>query len=503
MWSVSANNRLWAALALAIALAGCRPNPDATPVASQPSNAPIRNLTSFSEALRCMDQLFVAHGKNGFVITSTGIPDSTGKLSLGVRDMLITAISRMSINSQAFRYIDYESGGNDSVTALRARFENQTKIDAPQVYIRGSISQVDQAVETGKEGVGITTGFLDIGAERDRNVSLVTLELHLGDFMTTSLIPGIDANNTIAVVRSGSGVDAGAQIKKVGISFNFSSDKSEGSGQAVRTLIELGAIELLGKWTRVPYWTCLQIERTNPAVLKQLRDWWDAMPAPQQSAFLVAGLIGAGYLDGSETNPPEDRLREAIARYQTDRNLVPTGRVDFNVYEQLMGSNVRMSTAAGSPPPAPPIQASAPLRLTMASLETGPYSVGDRVAFRLNTTRTAYVRCYYQESGGTVFQLYPNRFQPEQLLQGNRAVVVPDPDIRDNVAITLTRPGAKETVACIATEPEIGAALPSPLRQPALTPLGARNLEEVLAQVRSVVPEKSKIAERQVVVVAR
>lgn len=482
---------LAAGLAATLLATGCAlPEPEKATVAVQPSNAPVRNITSFSEALRCMDGLFQRYNKSGFIITSKAIPDATGKLSLGSRDMLITAISRMSQVSQAFRYIDYESDQlkADSVQHLSQLFFNANKIrlDMPQVYISGSISQVEQGVQTGREGVGVTTGVFDIGAQRDRNVSLVTLELHLGDFGTRTIIPGADSTNTISVVRSGKGVDAGAKIQKAGISFNFGTDTSEGSGQAVRTLIELGAIELLGRWTRVPYWECLQIDRTNPAVLTQMRDWYDAMSPKQRTEFLQAGLAGFGYYKAAVTGEFNDALRYAITAFQTDRGLVPTGRVSFEIYEALLAGDANLATLPSAPPPPPPsVAALPPIDVNLRAVDGLEYRKGGRLVLNLSLSRSGFPYCYYRDASGGVVQIYPNRFQPDKLIAGNRPVLIPDPTRTDAFTIQLLTPG-REDVACVASEVDLGSLLPAQLRAPELSPLPFRSLDEVVQSIKAV-----------------
>ncbi|MBF0354419.1 MAG: DUF4384 domain-containing protein [Alphaproteobacteria bacterium] len=496
---MSASNKWLFLTACAVAIlgslfgcGGTLPDPQKASVAVQPTNAPVRNITSFSEALRCMDHLFLTYNKSGFVITSTGIPDSTGKMSVGARDMLITAISRMSKSSDAFHYVDFElnAGQVDTVQHLSSLMLNsgQMKIDAPQVYIRGSISQVDQAIQSGKEGFGLTTGYLDFGAQKDRMTSQVTLELHLGNFMTRTLISGIDANNTITIVRSGQGLDAGAKISKAGLNFSVSSDTSEGSGQAVRTLVELGVIELMGKWTQVPYWTCLEIERTNPMAMKQLRDWYDGMSEKEQIQFVQAGLIGSGHYQGKSDGMQSEALRSAISRYQADRGLVPTGRISFEVYESMMAGNMQFSALPASAPPKPPQITPTPIAVNLLG-DKREYSVGDAALLSLSLSRSGFAYCYYKDADGTVVQIYPNRFQPDKLVQAGRSLSIPDSSVPGNFSIRLTRKGAKEDFACLASDIDIGTLLPPKLRVQELTPIDAKNLDDVVKMVQGVVPQ--------------
>ena len=112
--------------------------------AAAPKTPAIKTVTNFSQALRCMDELFLAYGKNGIVVTSTGIPDETGKVRTGTKEMLITAIAKMTVKSNAFEFIDFHGGGDDLARLFDTKGQSMMKI--PDYYIRGSITQMDRPV---------------------------------------------------------------------------------------------------------------------------------------------------------------------------------------------------------------------------------------------------------------------------------------------------------------------------------------------------------------------
>ena len=118
-------------------------------------------------------------------------------------------------------------------------------------------------------------------------------------------------------------------------------------GWALRTLVELGLIETMGKLTRVPYWNCLQIESTAPGVLREMNNWWQDMSTEERQLFAERALIGNGYLEGPADTSPDAASREAIARYQAENNLIVSGRANFELYGALIGSNRPVS--AGPP----------------------------------------------------------------------------------------------------------------------------------------------------------
>ncbi len=88
-------------------------DPQAAYTVAQPQATPVRNITSFTPALQCMDDLFLSFGVRNVVITSAGIPDATGQVGAGTKDMLISAISRMSVKSKAFVFVDFDQSQAD------------------------------------------------------------------------------------------------------------------------------------------------------------------------------------------------------------------------------------------------------------------------------------------------------------------------------------------------------------------------------------------------------
>ena len=115
-------------------------DPQQASVVAQPKAKPVRNITSFTPALRCMDELFVTYGVQNVVITSAGIPDATGKIGGGTKDMLISAVSQMSVRSQAFTFVDFDQTQAD-VAQLQSLVGITDEFRVPSYYIRGAITQ--------------------------------------------------------------------------------------------------------------------------------------------------------------------------------------------------------------------------------------------------------------------------------------------------------------------------------------------------------------------------
>ncbi|HYZ21898.1 MAG TPA: DUF4384 domain-containing protein [Rhodopila sp.] len=487
-----------------LVLGGCQPRPETAYDVAQPRTAAVRNIGNFNKALRCMDDLFLAQGKRDIYITTAGIPDATGLIAAGTKEMFITAVSRMSAKSDAFRFVDYDPTQLD-VQVLSEMVGLRDDFVAPNYYVRGAITQLDSNVLQSSASAGVSIPNLDLAINGSQVVSVVSLDLNVGKLITRQIIPGISASNSIAVVQSGKGADIGGLIGKAGLSLSVSLDKSEGFHQAVRNLIELSTIEVLGKLTRVPYWQCLSIDSTNPNYRTEARGWFDLMPSSERQKFVSAALVRTGYLNSADgAGQP---LSGAISRYQAENDLVPTGQINFDLYYRLLASDARHPTArpvaaalpavptsaleqssggqspSGQFPSGEPSQAPPPLTIGSPRGPRPAYRVGDTMVVTVQPARDAFVYCYYRDSGGTVARIFPNRYQPDAFLHGGAQIEVPPPGTR-SFAIRFDKAGGQEQVACLGANQEVGLRLPERLKARDLAPLPAVSLDDIAAQFR-------------------
>jgi hypothetical protein len=472
-------------------LAACQPRPETAYDEQQPRTAAVRNIGNFNEALRCMDDMFLAQGKQDIFITTAGIPDATGLIATGTKEMFITAVSRMSAKRNAFRFVDYDPTQTD-VQVLSELVGLHEDFVAPNYYVRGAITQLDSNVLQSQASAGVSIPGLDLAINGNQVVSVVSIDLNVGKLITRQILPGISSSNSIAVVQSGKGADVGGFIGKAGLSLSVSLDKSEGFHQAVRNLIELSTIEVLGKLTRVPYWQCLTIESTNPNYRTEARGWFDTMGVTERERFVSSALARAGYLR-SEGDGASSGLSEAIARYQAENDLVPNGRVDFDLYYRMLASDARhpgakpvvatgvnaVATPTLPPPEAPRLVVSTP---------RGPrptYHVGDTMVVSVQPSQDAYVYCYYQDSSGAVARIFPNRFQADPFVHAGVQIEIP-PAGTKSFALRFDNPGGSEAVACLGSDREVGLRLPDKLKAQDLEPLPVSGLDEVASQFRGI-----------------
>lgn len=458
------------AVALALLAAGCTTAPEKATVIRQPTTAPTRTLSSFSEGLRCMDSLLWQYGKHDIYLTSNGIPDATGRLWGGTKEMLITAVSRMSDRSKAFSFIDFEPA-LDSVNALYWMVGVRPEFRAPSYYIRGAVTQLDENVVAEAQSAGVSLPYFDLSVSKDQTVSVISVDLSVGELVTRKIIPGVSTSNSIAVVSSGKGADAGGTIHKAGLSFNISLNRSEGAHQALRTLIELSTIEVLGKLTQVPYWQCLGADQTASNFMSEARDWFDAMSTEEQVSFAQRVLAADGYYGGPVNGDLDAPTKTAIGRYQADHDLIASGRMDFDLYYRMLsapksGALAPASAAGEAKPPGPandPRAAEAPPAPDLIlSSDRGPqptYHKGETLVVKAETTSDGFLYCYYADAKGAIARIFPNRFQPDAFVPANRQIIIPPGPPRP-FNLRMDTAGVQESIACVVSPQELGVGLP-------------------------------------------
>ena len=111
-----------------------------------PKSSPYRNVSNFTGAVRCMDNLMGDYGVKGISVLVEDLDDSTKKVSVGTRDMLLNTMSEMTRRSRAIKFISYGGDQKNIVSFMAAADVKSAFTTVPQYDIRGSISQYDDNV---------------------------------------------------------------------------------------------------------------------------------------------------------------------------------------------------------------------------------------------------------------------------------------------------------------------------------------------------------------------
>lgn len=457
-------------------------------IADRPTNRPTRSFSSMSPSLMCMDHMFRQADVPTTLITAKQIPDVSGKIAVATKDMIVTSLSQMSRLSNAFRYIDYEVdiSRQDTVQNMTAIMlnNNQMQLQKPALYVSGAVSFVDQNIISNHFDTGTSATRLETGYSNNRNASLIGLDLHLGDFKTRTIIPGLDSANEVVIGNASQGLDLAGKIGSYGIQFNVGRDYSQGSGAAIRTLVDLAMIELVGKWSRLPYWRCLTLDQNHPELQRQLRDWYEAGSPTAHSKLVKTALASLGYMKADQISEPNNTqaFKTVLGKYQADSGMVVTGVIDFATYERVMRNytsldeNGKLITVDWTPR-GDLVVADKPrtmdLQVENVQVDKSSFEVGDQIFLSTSVSRASHVYCYLQEATGNMLRLLPNATNPESLITADLSVRIPDwINPKPGFILDAAAPG-NESVFCIATDEDVLPKLPAEMQVAAFKPIAS------------------------------
>lgn len=450
-----------------------------------PESRPVRSLTGFSEALACMDRTFIDYGIRDVSVLVEDIADQTKKVNAGTKDMLISAVSDMTRRSRAVKLIAFGQDSGNLISFLQQAERKSVYQVVPQYDIKGSITQWDENVIQNQRDFGL--GFdsnsfgMNIGLARDVAASILGLDLSMLSTADLSLLNGVTARNSIIVFKEGKGYDSDARISKFGINFNISFSKSEGQSQALRTLVELAAIELLGKLTKTPYWTCLGAKPGEASVESQISEWFDAMYGHPEElvGYFQAQLRTRGYYAGAVDGKVNPQIILAVRAYRSALGLTDEPRLDLDFlkaylnadHAKVLASNpppesetAESATPAASADPAPAAPKTpakpAPLSLAIASAKAGidRYAPGESLALRVTPSREAHLYCYMQDETRQIMRFFPNRFAKDSLVKPGTPLALPN---NAQFEIFANDKRETETIVCFAAEEDLAKRLPA------------------------------------------
>ncbi|MCU7851826.1 MAG: DUF4384 domain-containing protein [Candidatus Thiodiazotropha sp. (ex Monitilora ramsayi)] len=472
-------------------------------IVATPNAAPQRAITNFSTSLRCMDKLFLRYRISDLKIGTQDIPDRTEVVLAGTKDMLISALSQMSIESRAVKFVAL---GQDLEDITRFHSLHQLKnFTAPDFFIRGAITQVDRGVieKQVSGGLAIAEAF-SLSASKDNIASIITLDMNMGLVSNLQILPGITSSNSIAVARKGKGLDLSGTIKKLGAVFQVDFTESEGLHHAVRTLVELGVIELMGRLTQVPYWECLDIETTSTLVQSQIQDWYKSLAREDLTKFVQAKLYALGLYAGPVDGKSNAPLRTAITLFKKEQGQIADSRLDYMLYYSLITDStpidIRHRNHLAKTVQVDDIYAIyedghsetkvirqhtgleggqvTPLELILTTEHgTRPvYRQGESVSLQAEISVNGHLYCFYQPGSGEIVKIFPNRYRPSSRIDAGSSIRIPGDD---PFAIRLDQRQVTEKILCMASYKDIEERMPFELKEKSLQTISLAQLEKI------------------------
>ena len=209
----------------------------------------------------------------------------------------------------------------------------------PDIVIDGGLSEFDKdMIEKERElkaEAQVKKG--DYGSKYDQDggagykaksgVSRLGLDLHLLNYANQSAIAGKQASNTVNIRKTQVGWSVGYYFQGCGLSFEYSLKKQQGLHSAIRLLVEMSVMEILGKYYDVPYWRCIEGAKPDEPMCARLTEEFNDANDATQIAYLKEYLFLHGHdgfdrdtnsFDQAETKSLNDIMAKMGATNKTD-----------------------------------------------------------------------------------------------------------------------------------------------------------------------------------------
>lgn len=494
-----------------VLLSGCSaPNPvkdvaaETRQTLKTPSERPSVALTSFSEGLRCVDLLLLDFGVRNVSILVEDLDDQTKKVTAGTKDMLISAFQEATKRSRAVRLVAFGNDARNASTFLdRAQRQSQYQ-NVPDFGIRGSVSQFDDNVIKKSADAGFSIGdLLSAGLAVSSSSKVMGVDLTAMRLEDFSVVPGVSSKNAIVILQQGSGTDASATIRKFNVNYQASTSRSEGTAIALRNLIELATIELLGRLVKVPYWRCLNAKDDDAEVTSEIADWFEGMAQSDGRTELFAyfqyHLSRLGLYDAEVNGIPSKELALAVRRYRTVLGLSETSDLNAELFAKHLSANRQTvrhkveALLAGLPPSKPAVEEAAPapaattqaieLRFLPSPTQT---QAGAEADVKLAVSSDATVYCFLLDAQGVVMRLLPNAGARQVRVNAGQTLLLRGEAPQAQWRIHVHEKGLRETVGCFASEGNLVTRLPNVLQGSDFQAIpGIGSLEQIRDLIRS------------------
>jgi hypothetical protein len=352
---------------------------------------PTSQITTYTQALADLGLMTEIYNVDVVKIQSNPIGDNTGTsgASGGEIPRDITEMIKSSLNSIGGNviFIPYDPSfiQNQMVTGYSSFDEKLI----PDVVISGGITEFDRGLETRGDGTDMSAGAeftglpnylpskeikLKYGDTGKTGLASITLDFNLLNFKTMAGIPRMNTVNGMKVSKAMGEKELGISLFGQTFGRKGSIKKVQGRHAAVRLLVELSMIQVVGKYNGLPYWRLLgEDAEPDRDVESAIKKFYFRLSDPERIFKAQEWLYLHGHelqLNGVMDQATMAALQKLDGSYkpgsQIDENLFLKIYVSIPIKESTLGRRQYLTKLMGQEPPAaaktsstaPPPQAS-------------------------------------------------------------------------------------------------------------------------------------------------
>jgi hypothetical protein len=296
--------RLWLSALLALMLlltASCAQRLTTGEQFIKESPKPYKRITDYSDALKKLGTMIGAYNaieQDALVIQAKPVTNRSAckNLPMDITDMIESAVNKIGDKIRCALYEPaYIIGEVQTGSTTIGR-------QLPELVIDGAITECDENLDTQSYGVDADIMLdgdpkADIGGGYQKSItySRLAVDLHFMEYATQMLIPDKQTSMAVEVWNLQKSYNFGFQINGSGLGIDGRRKVVQGKHDAIRILVELSVLQLVGKYLELPYWRCLEGAEEDADVIGMLNKQFLHAPPEKRVSVIQTLLLRHGY----------------------------------------------------------------------------------------------------------------------------------------------------------------------------------------------------------------
>ncbi len=467
-------------------LSSCQSNPHNVNV-TLPKSAPEAKVTIFADAITKMGTMSAIYSNQPLRVMANEITDNTGtsvatsaEIPRDITSMVKSALNAFGGN---ITFIPYDP--NFMANTMNTGYTNYANKIIPDIIVDGGITEFDRGLETNGDSSNINARGtisgkaigLDYEDSNKASLARVTLDFNLIDFQTFAGIPQMQAINTIKLNKAVKKDSIGFTILSASFGAKGTVKKVQGRHAAIRLLVQLSMLQVIGKYEKLPYWKLLPGSVRDTNLLNRVMDDYYSLPPHLRIAQLQKFLALNGYavdVNGQQDQRTLAAKQQVIAKYNLTSNSdvdiylklyenVPITRENKFKSQQLHRSLQRVAQSGSFSSQASQVnnvsRSKSHNKVVKIKKEAfsgnielhtnkSNYAIGEKMVVSFSVDKPMYVRVSVISSDGSVATLFPNAFQNDNFCKPGVNYQIP-PSGNTDFSLDIGEPKGTDKIRAI------------------------------------------------------
>ncbi len=302
------------------------------------NDGPRSNITKFSDSLKNLGRLAETYKDSAFTLTALPVENKTaarGKLPSDITVMVESALTSIGSKLIVAKPYDYM----DPSTAVGEYFLIKGAITEYDVVTKSARSMQSAFSLTKLANIGRgndKSGDIDGGIDSEFQEARIAIDFNIVDAKTGNFIAGVQSKNSMKIGSLTDSHDFGFSIAGSGIGISGSVTKQQGIHQAIRLLVELSIVELIGKLRTYPYWIAIHNGQIDNDLLKKMESDFNQHDKETRKIY-IQHLLSIIYPDVSIGQKGMQNTNKRIKEFKKSTGIIPyTNEINTELYTKLL-----------------------------------------------------------------------------------------------------------------------------------------------------------------------